>query len=326
MLARIDLDDDAIDERIEDLAPRYQRDSDGLDVQVTGFAEVFREVGTTIEEDLVRAETIALPITLLLLVLVFGSVVSASLPLMIGALSVVGTFLVLRVLASLTEVSIFSLNLTTAMGLGLAIDYSLFVVSRFREEMRAGRSSEDAVVRTVRTAGRTVIGSAATVAASLCALLVFPLAFLRSFAYAGVAVAFLAGLFSVVTLPAVLAALGPRVDKLTVFRRSTTTSDHGFWAAMAPHRHAQAVAVRRGRDRRAAPARRTLPGHQARPARRPCPARGGSQPPGVRHRAGGVLVRGGGSSCRWSRWGSETRSAARLRSTSTRPISPTSTV
>ncbi len=233
VLARIDLDDDAIDERIEDLAPRYQRDSDGLDVQVTGFAEAFREVGTTIEEDLVRAETIALPITLLLLVLVFGSVVSASLPLMVGALSVVGTFLVLRVLASLTEVSIFSLNLTTAMGLGLAIDYSLFVVSRFREELRAGRSSEDAVVRTVRTAGRTVIGSAATVAASLCALLVFPLAFLRSFAYAGVAVAFLAGLFSVVTLPAVLAALGPRVDKLTVFRRSTTTSDHGFWAAMA---------------------------------------------------------------------------------------------
>src|SRR3546814_10374138 len=107
-----------------------------------------------------------------------------------------------------TEVSIFSLNLTTAMGLGLAIDYSLFVVSRYREELRAGHEPNVAVQRTVRTAGRTVAFSAVTVAASLCALLVFPLAFLRSFAYAGVVVAFLAGAFSVVVLPAILAEIG----------------------------------------------------------------------------------------------------------------------
>src|SRR5687767_11063405 len=233
VLARIEGDQNQVNERVEALAD-YQRDGDGFTVGVTGFAQVFKEVGTTIEEDLVRAETIALPITLILLLLVFGSVVSASLPLAIGALSVVGTLAVLRLINLVTEVSIFSLNLTTAMGLGLAIDYALFVVSRYREELRAGHDPNTAVVRTVRTAGRTVAFSAVTVAASLCALLVFPFSFLRSFAYAGVAVAFLAGFFSIVVLPAILAALGTRVDKLTIFKRSTEShTDDGFWHRMA---------------------------------------------------------------------------------------------
>jgi RND superfamily putative drug exporter len=233
VLARIEGTQDEVNKLVAELGPRYQREGGGITVEVGGFAEVFREVGTTIEDDLVRAESIALPITLILLLLVFGSVVSASLPLAIGALSVVGTLAVLRMLSMVTEVSIFSLNLTTAMGLGLAIDYSLFVVSRFREELRAGYEPGVAVQRTVRTAGRTVAFSAVTVAASLCALLVFPLAFLRSFAYAGVAVAFLAGLFSVVVLPAILAALGTRVDKLTIFKRSVEAHDEGFWHRMA---------------------------------------------------------------------------------------------
>ncbi len=229
VLARIDGTQDEVNERVGDISPAFRGEVDGLRVEVGGFAEVFHEVGETIEDDLVRAETIALPITLILLLLVFGSVVSASLPLAIGALSVVGTMAVLRLLSMVTEVSIFSLNLTTAMGLGLAIDYSLFVVSRYREELRAGHEPAAAVSRTVRTAGRTVAFSAVTVAASLSALLVFPLAFLRSFAYAGVAVAFLAGLFSVVVLPAILAAVGTGVDKLTVFKRSTVAHDDGFW-------------------------------------------------------------------------------------------------
>jgi RND superfamily putative drug exporter len=233
VLARIDGTQDEVSERVEDLAPDYRSEADGISVEVGGFAQVFSEVGTTIEDDLVRAESIALPITLVLLLLVFGSVVSASLPLAIGALSVVGTMAVLRILSMLTEVSIFSLNLTTAMGLGLAIDYSLFVVSRYREELREGHPPALAVQRTVRTAGRTVAFSAVTVAASLCALLVFPLAFLRSFAYAGVVVAFLAGAFSVVVLPAILAAVGTGVDKLTVFKRSTESHDEGFWHRMA---------------------------------------------------------------------------------------------
>jgi RND superfamily putative drug exporter len=240
VVARVEGTDDQVEDRVTELAPRYEHwagagggDAGAIDVRLGGFAEVFHEVGDTIEEDLVRAETIALPITLVLLILVFGSVVAASLPLVIGIMSIVGTFFVLRVLAALTDVSIYALNLTTALGLGLAIDYSLFVVSRYREELRAGYTPRVAVSRTVRTAGRTVAFSALTVAASLCATLVFPIAFLRSFAYAGVAVALLAGLFSVVVLPAILVLLGHRVNALTLWRRSVTPPEEGFWHRVA---------------------------------------------------------------------------------------------
>ena len=234
VLATIAGDDDLVAERIEELSPRYTRpDGEVVTVAVGGFAEVFRQVSTQIEHDLVRAEMISLPIILVLLVLVFGSVVAASLPLGIGALAVIGTFLVLRVLASFTQVSIFALNLTTAMGMGLAIDYSLFIVSRYREELRAGLEPGDAIVRTVRTAGRTVIFSSLTVAVSLAAMLVFPLAFLRSFAYAGIAVVALAAVGAVVVLPALLAVLGRRVDKWVIWHRPAKPEGTGFWHRVA---------------------------------------------------------------------------------------------
>ncbi|MCU1452393.1 MAG: Integral rane protein, partial [Acidimicrobiales bacterium] len=233
IVARITGDQNEVRRRVTDLVPGYTGSIDGLTVKAGGFAEVFRQVGTTIEHDLVRAELIALPVTLLLLLFVFRSAMASLLPLAIGALSVVGTFVVLRVFAQLTEVSIFALNLTTAMGLGLAIDYSLFVVSRYREERHAGFAPDDAIVRTVRTAGRTIAFSALTVAASLCALLVFPLAFLRSFAYAGVAVAIIAGLCAVVVLPAMLAALGERVDAGAVRRRPMKPTEEGMWHRIA---------------------------------------------------------------------------------------------
>jgi putative drug exporter of the RND superfamily len=240
VVARVEGNDDQVEDRVTEVAPRYEHwagigggDADAVDVEVGGFAEVYHEVGDTIEEDLVRAETIALPITMVLLILVFGSVVAASLPLVIGVMSIIGTFFVLRMLAALTDVSIYALNLTTALGLGLAIDYSLFVVSRYREELRAGYAPRVAAIRTVRTAGRTVAFSALTVAASLCATLVFPIAFLRSFAYAGVAVALLAGLFSVVVLPAILVLLGHRVNALTLWRRSVAPPEEGFWHRVA---------------------------------------------------------------------------------------------
>ena len=231
VLARIAGTQDEVDERVADIAPRFDGTVEGLEVQVTGFGEIFRQVSEQIEEDLVRAETIALPITLILLLFIFRGAVAAALPLAIGALSVVNTFLVLRVVNSFTEVSVFALNLTTALGLGLAIDYSLFVVNRYREELAHGHEPAAAVARTVRTAGRTVAFSAGTVAASLLALLVFPVAFLKSFAYAGVAVALLAGLFSVVVLPAMLAALGHRVNALPVGRRrrQTRADEDGLW-------------------------------------------------------------------------------------------------
>jgi putative drug exporter of the RND superfamily len=202
-------------------------------VEVGGMGPVYEEMSTTIEKDLAVAEMVAVPITLILLVFIFGGLVAASLPLVVGAVSVFGAFLSLWLIAQVTDVSIFSINLTTAMGLGLAIDYSLFVVSRFREELRKGRTVEAAVVRTVETAGRTVAFSGLTVAVSLSALLVFPLYFLRSFAYAGVAVVIVAAAASVISLPALLAVLGTRVDKLKVLHRPSPEAGTGFWHRIA---------------------------------------------------------------------------------------------
>lgn len=219
-------------ERAGRLADAYRGTYQGLEVAVGGGGPLFAEVTETVEADLVTAESIAFPITFILLVIVFGSVVAGLLPVAVGAFAIVGTFFALDVIARLTEVSIFSLNLTTALGLGLAIDYALFVVSRFREEMSAGVPSREAAIRTVRTAGRTVVFSAGTVMVSLAAMLVFPLAFLRSFAYAGIAVVALAALGAVVVLPALLAVLGPRVDRLPVRRRRVQSED-GVWHRIA---------------------------------------------------------------------------------------------
>jgi putative drug exporter of the RND superfamily len=232
VVARLEGDEDHVEDRIVELGPRYEREAAGdgaIDVQVGGFAQVSHEIDATIEEDLVRAETIALPITLVLLILVFGSVVAASLPLVVGVMSIVGTLLVLRVLVALTDVSVYSMNLTVALGLGLAIDYSLFVVSRYREELRGGHEPRLAAVRTVSTAGRTVAFSALTVSAALSTMLVFPFTFLRSMAYGGVGVALLAGSFSLVVLPAILVLLGHRVNSLTLWHRSVTPPEVGFW-------------------------------------------------------------------------------------------------
>ena len=163
-------------------------------VRAGGFGPAFREVNSVVEHDLVRAEIIGIPVTAVLLLFVFGSAIAALMPLTIGGVAVVGTLAALRLLTGVTPVSVFAVNLTTALGLGLAIDYSLFVVSRFREELAAGHEVDAAIESTLATAGRTVAGSALTVAAALSVLLVFPLMFLQSFAYAGAAVSLLAGL------------------------------------------------------------------------------------------------------------------------------------
>jgi RND superfamily putative drug exporter len=186
----------------------------GFIVQVGGGNAVGAAIGTTIQHDLAIAEAVAVPVSLVLLVFVFGSLVAASLPLAMGAIAVVGTLLVLSLLTMVTDVSIYSVNLTTGLGLGLAIDYSLFIITRYREELRRGRPTEAAIIEAARTAGRTVVFSSLTVALALSALLVFPLYFLRSFAYAGIAVVLLAMIGALVVLPALLAALGPRVDAL----------------------------------------------------------------------------------------------------------------
>ena len=233
IVALIEGDEDRVRDRVEEITPEFSRDRDGYKVTVGGFAEIFRQVSETIEADLVKAESIAFPITLVILIFVFGSLIAAGLPLLIGGISIIGSFLILSLIAELTQVSIFALNLVTAMGLGLAIDYSLFIVSRFREEMGNGLAPHDAVLQTVRTAGRTVAFSGVTVALSLIALVIFPLAFLRSFAYAGVAVVMLAAVASTVFLPALLAVLGPRVDKLSLRRKREVSPEAGFWHRVA---------------------------------------------------------------------------------------------
>src|SRR5579863_2827043 len=238
VLARITGTDDQVNTRVHKLTPTLQGVHGPVTVAVTGQAAVFRQIGDTIRKDLAKAEGIAVPITLVLLIFVFGSVVAASLPLAVGGLAVGGTFAALTALASITKVSIFSLNLTTALGLGLAIDYSLFIVNRYREELRSGSDPNAAVIRTVETAGRTVLFSSATVAVSLAALLVFPLYFLRSFAYAGIAVVVIAATGAIIVLPALLAVVGHRVNALDArrailhrFGRELHTPEigEGFW-------------------------------------------------------------------------------------------------
>ena len=170
------------------LSPQYNIDTAAVSTDVTGEAEVTRQISKQAEKDLARADLLTAPLTFIALVVVFGSLVAAGLPLAVGILAVLGTFVVLKLLAQVTDVSVFSLNLTTGMGLGLAIDYSLFVVSRYREELGHGVSAPVAVGRSMQTAGRTVAFSAGTVAISLMVLAIFPMPYLRSFAYAGVAV------------------------------------------------------------------------------------------------------------------------------------------
>ncbi len=220
-----------------------------ISVGVGGATAIFQELQETIESDLARSEALALPIVLLLLIAVFGGVIAGVLPLGVGIVAVLGTLGILRLTVEFTEVSIFALNLTTALGLGIAIDYSLFIVSRFREELRAlgvaqGQKPERsqvhaAVVRAVDTSGRTVLFSAASVAISLAALLVFPLPFLWSFAYAGIGVVLFSALGSVVMLPALLAVMGGRIDHWSLRRRrEPKPTSEGFW-------HRVAVAVMR---------------------------------------------------------------------------------
>ena len=219
VFATLEGDESHVVELSGELSETYSGERDVISVVATGRGEVTRQVSEQSEEDLQKAELLSAPIVLAALVIVFGSLVAALLPLAVGIVAVLGTFLVLTLLTGVTDVSIFALNVTTALGLGLGIDYSLFVVSRYREELAAGQPMEVALSRTMQTAGRTVAFSGATVAISLAALLLFPVPYIRSFAYAGVAVVVLAAVSSVVVLPAVLAVLGSRVEKGRVFKR-----------------------------------------------------------------------------------------------------------
>lgn len=222
-------DEDEVFERIEHVKEEYAGIRDGIDYRLTGPAPVALETREVAEEDLTRSELISAPVTLVALLLVFGGLVAAFLPLVVAVVAIVGTFLVLTIVTGFSDVSVFARTLTTALGLGLGIDYSLFIVSRFREEMAKGSTSEIAIQRTLQTAGRTVLFSAGIVAVSLAALFVFPIVYLRSFAWAGIAVVTLAAVAAVVALPAVLRLLGPRVDALSVRRAPRDPEASSFW-------------------------------------------------------------------------------------------------
>jgi RND superfamily putative drug exporter len=225
-------DDDEVQETGEVLVAALE-DTDG--VSVGGNAVAQQQVNEKVESDLQRAELLAFPILFLLSLLFFRSLVAAALPLLIGALAIVSTLLLLTVASELTSISIFALNLVTGLGLGLAIDYSLFVVSRYREEMARSGPGMTALRRTMATAGRTVLYSSLTVAAALAALTVFPQNFLYSMGIGGTLVALAAALISLTVLPAVLALLGERVNSLSpkfLQRRAdfdSRAATEGFW-------------------------------------------------------------------------------------------------
>ena len=217
--------------RIIDTLPT---DDPAVDVRAGGPLGVSVEIEDRVAHDLVISESISLPILLTVLVIVFGGLVAAFVPLAIGITSIVMTLLVLALMVTITDVSVHALTVATAFGLGLSIDFGLLMVSRFREERARGRDHESAIVATVTTAGRTIIFSAATVTLAMSGLLVFPLYFLRSTALTASAVVILSALSAIVVLPALLAMLGKRIDSLAIIRRKTPLSaDSAFWRRCA---------------------------------------------------------------------------------------------
>ncbi len=224
------------DKQSQDVAGEIDEELSGKPGVVVGGPAVAQEqVNHQVEEDLKKAELLAFPLLFLLTLLFFRSLVAALLPLLIGGLAIVGTFLILRVASEFGSISVFALNLTTALGLGLAIDYSLFIVSRYREEIARSGPGLPAMRRVLATSGRTVFFSSLTVAAALASLLVFPQRFLYSMGLGGSLVALFAALISLTVLPAILTLLGDRVNSLSpAFLRRRAEADarpaeSGFW-------------------------------------------------------------------------------------------------
>lgn len=240
-------------ERFEEIRDSVQ-DAGGLDVHVGGEQAIFSDVNGQVGKDIARAEIISMPLVFLLSLVIFGSVVSALMPTLVGGIAVAGAFALVRIATGFTDISVFSINVITLLGMGLAIDYALFMVSRYREELarepdtdgRYGREQISAALgRTMATAGRTVFFSGVIVAASLSSLLLFPQVFLRSMGLGGIGAVLVAMGASLTLLPAVLALLGHRVEWGTMpwrrrrgARAARTGTPHegvreGAWARIA---------------------------------------------------------------------------------------------
>lgn len=209
---------------------------DGIDVQFGGFSVIANAYNTEARADLVRAETITFPVLMVLLLLIFGGVTAAAVPLCIGGLSILASLAVMRVLTMFTEVSIFATNIATLVSLGMAVDYSLFVLTRFREEIRDGVSTADAVRRTMGTAGRTVAFSGLLLVCGFIGMLIFPQAMIRSLGYGGMAAVASAAFVSLTALPAALALLGPKINSLSWRKGAIERGDaraERFWGSVA---------------------------------------------------------------------------------------------
>ena len=222
---------------VQSLGKRMQAKYDGkfenLTIYASGTGVFAHAINTKIADDLKLSESISIPLTFILLVFVFGGLVASATPLLVGVSAILGSFLIIYLLTLFTGVSVFALNLITGLGLGLGIDYSLLMVNRFREELHAGKSVDEAIKRTVATAGKTVFYSGLTIVITLASLMLFPLMFLKSFGYAGVTVVIMAVLGSLVALPALLAILGNRIDKAVVRKSAITPKEDGRWAQTA---------------------------------------------------------------------------------------------
>lgn len=222
--------------------------SSRYEVTVGGLAAGFNEVNDTVEKDLVRAELIAFPLLALLLLIVFRGVIAASIPLLVGMVSIGGTFLVLRVMSIFVDTSVFALNITTAIGLGLAVDYGLLMVTRYREELERDGPSRESHRRLVESAGRTVIFSGLTVATALAALTILPQRFLYSVGAAGAVASILAAVGALFLVPSLLALLGERINALSLRRGSSVADESDGWYRLAGGvmRHPVAVALASG--------------------------------------------------------------------------------
>ena len=234
-------------DEVQNLGKRMQEKYEGnyetLRVYASGTGVFAHAINTKIADDLKISEAISIPLTFIFLVFVFGSLVASAMPLLVGVSAILGSLLIMYLLTLFTGVSVFALNLITGLGLGLGIDYSLLMVNRFREELHAGKSVEDAVRKTVSTAGKTVFYSGLTIVITLASLMLFPLMFLKSFGYAGVTVVIMAVLGSLVALPALLAILGTRINKAVVRKGAIVPKEDGRWAHTARFVMRRPVAV-----------------------------------------------------------------------------------
>lgn len=216
IVANLSGNENEAEEHAKALSDALPQDRNGVTIQAGGTPLAYAQVNEQSQRDLIVMEAIAVPVSFLALVWVFGGILAAFVPVMVGLIAIVGSMAALRLITFATEVSTFALNLTTALGFALAIDYTLLIISRYRDELASGANSSDALMRTMTTAGRTVVFSAITVALAMSAMAIFPMYFLRSFAYAGVVTVGLAALAAIVIAPAAIALLGARLDALDV--------------------------------------------------------------------------------------------------------------